>query len=484
MRGWIMKRGTALYFAFSLALVFGLGSSAGAQEDNGRIVGADALENTITAAAPSTDINVSVQVPGGLTLDEAQQEAVTQSPEYGQAQAAERETSWGQFGAFSDGFLPQVTIQGQHFFAEQYSNLNVEFGSPTPIQFPGIYPQTTLTLDARFDLFDGFKNVYQLDSANNNHEAAKILSDWALLQLQEQVRLQFYQALAAQKLSEMADENVKTLQDHLRIVKDQLQNGQATRYDLLRVQVQLDESQSDQISAHDEVALAREQLTRTMGLKNDDRSLSGDLPVLDPDAILKNVSGNDFSQKPDLRAKELQALAAEDDSAASHAALWIPKVSLIGEYQWYNSPDYLLTGITNTSDFRTDYYVGASATWDILDGGASVAKANEADEKAKQAEEVLKAGQDQAPYDFDYWKRKLVSSVALYKAKLTDVDEAKESARLATVGFEAGTRTTTDVLDAELEEYRAAEGLVQAQIDSLEALVNLELSIGKRIENE
>jgi outer membrane protein TolC len=74
--------------------------------------------------------------------------------------------------------------------------------------------------------------------------------------------------------------------------------------------------------------------------------------------------------------------------------------------------------------------------------------------------------------------------VAIYKAKLTDVDEARESARLATVGFEAGTRTTTDVLDAELEEYRAAAGLVQAQVDSFEALINLELSVGKRIENE
>ena len=226
-----------------------------------------------------TEPPAAVSDSAELTLDQAQQEAASQSPYYRQAQAAERQSSWNQFGVFSDGFLPQVTLEGQHFFTEQYSTLNVEFGSPNPIVFPGIYPQTTLSIDARFDLFDGFKNIHQLDSANNNHEAAKILSDWALFQLQERVRLQFFQALAAEKLSAMADENVKTLQDHLRIVKDQIQNGQSTRYDLLRVQVQLDGSQSDQISAHDQVVLARERVAQTMGLKNDNRPLKGDSAV-------------------------------------------------------------------------------------------------------------------------------------------------------------------------------------------------------------
>jgi outer membrane protein TolC len=49
------------------------------------------------------------------------------------------------------------------------------------------------------------------------------------------------------------------------------------------------------------------------------------------------------------------------------------------------------------------------------------------------------------------------------------------------VGFKAGTRTTTDVLDAELEEFQASAGLVQAQINSLEALIQLELVTGKRL---
>lgn len=426
-----------------------------------------------------------------LTLEQAQKEALEHSPEYHQAQSREKEKSWGQLEAVSEGFLPHVHVKGQYFLPDpDYTTLNVGFalgpGPAASFNFPGIFPEKTVALDADFDIFDGFKNFHKLDAANNSHEAAKILADWSLLQLGEQVRLKFYESLAAKLLSDMADENVKTLEDHLRIVQDQLDNGQATKYDVLRVQVQLSEAKSDQISEKDNVTLARETLMRVMGLQIDDRNLTGELPVLDSDTILKEVSQEDLTNSPQLKAKHLQALAAGDMSASANA-FWFPRISIVGEYEWYNSPAYPVdptTGknyLSDNSNFNTAYFLGASASWDLLDGGLSVAKANEADEQAHQAKDEDKASQLQTPYDFDLWKRRLVSSVALYKAKLTDVDTAKESARLATVGFKAGTRTTTDVLDAEYEEYRASAGLVQAQLNALEALINLELVTGKRL---
>jgi outer membrane protein TolC len=364
-----------------------------------------------------------------------------------------------------------------------YSFEDVSLTGSSFFQFPENFPKTSLSLDADFDLFDGFRNIHEVDAANNKHSAAKILSDWSLLRLEENVRLKFYQVLADKRLSDMWDENVKTLEDHLRIVQDQLDNGQATKYDVLRVEVQLSEAKSDQISAHDNLAMAREDLSRAIGISGDERPLSGVLPVLDLDAVLNNLPEKDTLDSPQLKAKHLLALAAGDQSAASSASFWVPRISLIGEYQWYNEQS-LTFGQSNPADLNVypgSYFFGASATWDILDGGLSLARAQEDDQRAKQAKEDYESAALETPYDFDLWKRKLVSSVALYKAKLEDVDESKESARLATVGFKAGTRTTTDVLDAELEEFQASAGLVQAQINSLEALIQLELVTGKRL---
>jgi outer membrane protein TolC len=428
---------------------------------------------------PSTNQN-----PGSLTLEMAQKEALENSPVLRRAQSQEREAGWGQLEAVADGFLPHVTANGQHLFDVQYSAINLQFGSPVLITFPGIYPQTSLTLDASFDLFDGFQNVHQLDAANHRHEAEKINSDWSFFKVREQVRLAFYQALASQKLSDMADENVITLQNHLRLVQNQLENGQATQYDVLRVEVELSEAQSDQMTAHDNVVLAREALAQAMGVPEDERNLTGELPVLDVDSILKKLSESDPMESPQLQAVRFNALAAEDQNDASRASLWVPKVSLVGDYQWYNDPDYLLSGVTPTNDYRTDYYFGASLSWNILDGGLSLAKANEVDEKAKQAKDDYDELKLQTPDDFDLWKRRLISGAAVYQANLTNVEKAGESVRLATAGFKAGTRTTTDVLDAELDEYRASSELVEAQVNALETLIRLELLTGKEISRE
>ncbi len=426
-------------------------------------------------------------VSSSLTLEAAQKEALEHSPVYRKAQDAERETGWGQLEAISDGFVPHVSAKGEDFFRGntiKFGSEEVNFGG-SPINFPENFPETTLSLDASFDLFDGFRNIHKLDAANNSHEAARVQSDFALLQLQETVRLKFYESQASQLLSDMADQNVKTLQDHLRIVQDQLDNGQATKYDVLQVQVELSEAQSDQITAHDNLSLARESLTQVMGLKRDDRPLSGQLPALDENELMKIASEADFKDSPELKTKELEALAAGDQSAASHS-FWFPKVSLVGEYQWYDSQSVVLApfSLTNTGIYQNSYFIGAAATWDLLDGGLSVAKANEADEKAKQAKDDYEEAQLQTPYDFDLWKRRLVSSLALYKAKLTNVDTAKENARLATLGFKAGTRTTNDVLTAEFDEYRASAGLVESQLNALEALINLEFVTGKRLTHD
>lgn len=418
-----------------------------------------------------------------LTLKQALKEAFDHSPYYQRAQAQEREAGWGQLEAVGQGFLPHLSLEGRHYFAEEYGFLNVAFGASPPIQFPGIYPYTTFNLNASWDLFDGFRNFHEADAADRRHEAAKTLANWSLFQVQERVRLQFYQSLAAKMLEDLSDEDVKTLEDHLRIVKERRRAGQATKYDVLRVEVQLSQSESDQMATKDQAVLAREALFKTMGLVPDDRTLSGKLPLVDAEAVLEHLPAADYKNRPDVKAKTLQLRAAQDQKDAAEA-FGLPHVSLIAQYQFYNSPDYLAGSLSPSNDVRTDYFLGVEGRWDVLDGGVGFARAKEAAERAKASQADLDEAMLQAPYDLDLWKRKLASSAALYQSKTVDVEKAKESARLAKLGFKAGANTTTDVLDAELETFRAGAGLVQAQLDMLEAQINLELAIGKRSDHE
>jgi outer membrane protein TolC len=87
----------------------------------------------------------------------------------------------------------------------------------------------------------------------------------------------------------------------------------------------------------------------------------------------------------------------------------------------------------------------------------------------------------EAPTDFTFWKRRYLYSASLYHAKNADLKRAQETVRLANAGFKAGVRTTTEVLDAELELFRARAGMVNTQMNCLEAKIKLELTTGESL---
>jgi outer membrane protein TolC len=83
--------------------------------------------------------------------------------------------------------------------------------------------------------------------------------------------------------------------------------------------------------------------------------------------------------------------------------------------------------------------------------------------------------------DLEFWRRKFLYFVNLTQARTGDVGKSAESVRLARAGLKEGTRTTSDLLDAESELFRARAGAINAQVGSIESLLNLEVALGKSL---
>jgi outer membrane protein TolC len=111
----------------------------------------------------------------------------------------------------------------------------------------------------------------------------------------------------------------------------------------------------------------------------------------------------------------------------------------------------------------------------------SIGKAGQAAEQYFQADKNLRQTQIKSKQDFDFWKRKFKYYCTVYKARVSDVEKANESVRLARIGHRAGVRTNTDLLDAELELFHARAGAVNAQEGAIEALINLEMATGQKL---
>lgn len=413
-----------------------------------------------------------------VTLPAAIDEAMKRSPEIQRSRAVLDERHWKKYETFGAGFLPKVSISAQHYFDTQYTQTGINFGA-TVFTFPGFYPNTQGSLDVSLPVFDGLANIRHLEAATLMENAANKELSSTEFQIQEEVRIAFFKALAAADLKAVAEQNVKTLEDHLRQVKIQRKGGVATNYDSLRVEVQLSEAHADAIDAVDNATLTRKKLNQLLGLENDERALEGTLPVPDADAV-KNLEFKEVpKERADIQALEMRAAAADKTQSASSSWLF-PSISLGGQYLLYDSQFYN-NAVINTGRYESAYDIGIFLKWNLFDGGIAISQAQEAASQAAQAEKSSTIAKLQVPYDFAYWKRRYLSNTDHYLSKKFDVSRSEESVRLAKEEERAGTRTATETLDAELDLFRARAGVVNAQVNAAEARVRLELALGRSL---
>lgn len=407
-----------------------------------------------------------------LTLKSAIDEAKQKQPLYQSAKEALKETSWKPLEALSQN-LPNLSITANHLFDVKYQFLNVSLGGFSG-QFPFIFPKTIFSLAANWTIFDGLKGWAAYQGAKFQNRAAELELSRETFKLEQDIRLRYYRALASKLLLDVAEKNLRTLEDHLAKTQDLLSEGSATRFDLLRVKVQLEEAVPEKLTAEDNVTVNRDALREAMGLEADNRSLTGALPIPPESGLPKDLTLQ-VQQREDLEALNRRADAA-DRAADSAAGFWFPRVTLTAEKDFYNNTDF---GVTNA--YNDAYSLGIILTWDLFDGGASIARQQQAIHQHAQAELAARAALLKAPQEIDLWRRRYLTNSSLYHAKVRAIEAGEESVRLARLGFDAGTRTSTDVLDAELDLFRARAGLVQAQLNAAEAIVNLELALGRKL---
>jgi outer membrane protein TolC len=265
-----------------------------------------------------------------LDLNTAQQTALENSPQIKNLKIDSAGAGWEKRRAFA-GFLPKIDIDGRHLTSERFEELEVPFSGQVFVM-PAIQPYSSLGVSASINLFNGFKDLNKWQGADLASAAAENRLAFATEQTKAQVRNLFYRALGSQILVDVAEQNIKTLESHLSDFKSREKYGASTRYDSLRVEVQLEEARTEKTAAENNVTGARQKLFESLGIADDGSLLQGVLP-------------EDFSQiNPDTISLRLEsrsdrsALMAERDRrdrlSAAATSHWWPEVSFFGNYEW------------------------------------------------------------------------------------------------------------------------------------------------------
>ena len=266
---------------------------------------------------------------------------------------------------------------------------------------------------------------------------------------------------AKQKLAVSFVSLLDTLQHNVSLMVEQ---GVATRSDLLSIDVKLNSAQIDLVKVENGLSLARMALAQVCGLPVNTVMTLADEDIDDATVtaeIAKSYNMEEvYSRRPDLRALSIGVdIAAQQKKVAMSDML--PKVALIGAYSFSNPNMY--DGFTKR--FNGAFSVGAMVSIPIWHWGGNYNKYR----AAKSEETIMKLrlsdARDMVDLQVSQASYKSQEAVKTYEMTNTNLAKADDNLRTATLAFKEGVATTDNVMEAQTAWLKAHSERIDAMID-------------------
>lgn len=332
--------------------------------------------------------------------------------------------------------------------AMEFDIHNVFFGAVTLTQ--PIYMGGKIVAMNRLAKIQEEANRMLQENESQNVIYAVDAAYWTVVSLNAKHRL----AKSYVNLLDTLDRNVKLMLDQ----------GVATRSDLLSVDVRLNEANVDLLKVENGLSLSRMALAQICGLP-----VHSDINVADegvaqaiPSAEIATRYNMEevYSRRPDLRALEMASEATVQQKRVALSEM-LPNIALIGSYSFTNP---------NMFDCFKNRFGGAFSVgvmvkiplwhWGGNYNGYRAARSAETISKIQVADarEKIDLQVSQAAY-------KAQEAVKTYLATESNLAKAQENLRTATLGFREGVITTDDVMAAQTAWLKAHSENIDAMID-------------------
>ena len=274
---------------------------------------------------------------------------------------------------------------------------------------------------------------------------------------------------------QQADENVRITQSAVENAQASLKDAMAlekagvgTRFDVLRSQVNLANSQQDLTNAISQQQIARRKLAPLLNL-----SQSVSISAADPVKLaglwqqpLEQSIVLAYQNRPELQQTLAQRKIGEAQIKQALASSG-PQVSLVGRYN-------LLDQFDDTISTVDGYSLGLQASINLYNGGAGRARAAQAKTSIAIAETQFSEQKNQIRFQVEQAYSTQASSLENVQTANVALEQARESLRLARLRFQAGVGTQTDVINALNDLTRSEGNRVKAILDYNRALTELQ----------
>jgi outer membrane protein TolC len=333
------------------------------------------------------------------------------------------------------------------------------------------------TLQLSYTLYDGGSRPAQIRQAEetvrfNQLEIERVVEELQLNTANAYYALQQSDATVGIELSA-----VEAAKQTLRDAELLEQAGLGTRFDVLRAQVELANSQQNLVNARADGRIAKRQLVQVLALGEQVEVTIADQieRAGDWDLSLENTIVLAYRNRAEL---EQQLVQREIDEQQRQVALSVlrPQVSLFANYNVAN--------ILNFGEgFADGYAIGATLSWTLFDGGAAQANSRQEELDIEIAETNFEQQRKSIRVEVEEAYENLTASDENINTAIVAVQLAEESLRLARLRFQAGVGTQTDVIDAQTELTRSRGNLLTATVGYNRALVALQRAVSNVPDN-
>lgn len=261
------------------------------------------------------------------------------------------------------------------------------------------------------------------------------------------------------KLAESFVALVDSLRQNVQALLDE---GMATRSDLLTVQVSLNQAKITQTKVDNGLSLARMALAQICGLpvNSDLRLADEEGPAARSGAAPQDINMPDvYARRQDLELvrQSINILGSREKLALG---MMLPKVAAVGMYSFSN-PN---VNHGFEKKFGGGFSVGATVTIPLWHWGrnynhyrATKATTNAQRLMLEDLEEKVELQVNQARYSFN-------EAHKTYEMTLSNMESAEENLRCAQIGYKEGVLTTDDVIAAQTAWLAANSEKIDAQI--------------------
>ena len=262
------------------------------------------------------------------------------------------------------------------------------------------------------------------------------------------VKQSYFNLLAAERLLGVADETVHQSQKHLEQAQGRYDVGMAPKFDVTNVQVQLAQSELNQLTARNNMAVARETLRNALGLVGPlDFDIVDYFGTRRVQITAEEALAAAYDKRPELQSIQAQERSTEQQ-IASLQRNYLPNLTGNGAYNWTGN-DYPL---------QSSWNVGANVNLSIFNGGLTTAQVGEA-----------KANLSNLKFNEDVLRQNIALEV---RQAVLNVQQAAESIRVAEKGLQQA-RENMDLADGR---YKTGVGNIIELTDAQTSLTTAEAS--------